>query len=158
VLTAERPSIWRRRYDIREDGRPVASWEPSWWKSGGTFDLDGQRYEVRSNALGTRYELIGPTGHTLASALRVGRKRWTVEADNRTYEFRRASFWRQDQELMLGDQAVGSIRPLSIWRGSAVAELPGLPVPVQVFVVCVVLAMWEAATAAASTPGAATAG
>lgn len=154
MLTAEKPSIWRSRYDISVDGRRVARWEPSWWRSGGVFDLDGQRYQVRGNALGSRFELIGPAGQPLASAQRVGRKRWTVQAGDSTYEFRRASIWRGDQELLLGEQAVGSIRRASVWRSSAVADLPGMPEPVAVFVLCVVLAMWDAAAAAASSAAA----
>jgi hypothetical protein len=155
MLTAVKPSMWRSGYDISQDGRHIARWQPSWWRSAGTFELDGQRYEIRGNALGTGFRLIGPTGQSLASAQRVGRKRWTVQAGDRTYQFRRASLWRGDQELLLGDQAVGSIRRPSVWRSLAVAELPGMPAPVQVFVLCVVLAMWEAAAAAATGAGAA---
>jgi hypothetical protein len=151
MLTAEKPSLWRRSYDISADGRYLARWEPSWWRSGGVFDLDGQQYQIRDNALGSRFQLIGPAGQPLASAQRVGRKRWTVQADNRTYQFRRDSIWRGDQELLLGDQAVGAIRRPSMWRGSAIADLPGMPQPVQVFVLCVVLAMWEAAAVAANS-------
>jgi hypothetical protein len=150
MLTATKPSLWRRRYDITVDGRPIARWESSWWRTGGAFELDGQRYEVRGNAVGSRFELTDPVDQPLASATRVGRKRWTVTAGDRTYQFRRASLWRGDQELLVGEQAVGSIRRTSVWRNSAVADLPGLPVPVQVFVLCVVLAMWDAAAAASS--------
>jgi hypothetical protein len=150
MLTAEKRSLWRSQYDISIDGRHVARWEPSWWRqSGGVFELDGQQYQVRGNALGSRFELIGSTELPLASAQRVGRKRWTVQAGDHAYQFRRASMWRGDQELLLGDQAVGSIRRDSVWRSSAVADLPGMPEPVQVFVLCVVLAKWDAATAAA---------
>src|SRR3954471_15113532 len=155
MLTAEKPSLWRSRYDVGVDGRHITRWEPSWWRSGGTFELDGQRYEVRGNAARSRFELIASTGRPLASAQRVGRKRWTVQAGDRTYQFRRASIWRGDQELLLGDQAVGSIRRVSMWRSSAVAELPGMPEPIQVFVLGVVLAMWDAQAAAAATAGAA---
>jgi hypothetical protein len=151
MLTAEKTSLWRRHYEIGVDGRRIAGWEPSWWRSGGVFQLDGVRYEVRGTALGSRFELIGPAGQPLASARRVGRKRWTVRAGDDTYQFRRTSIWRGDQELLLGDQAVGSIRRTSRWRGSAVADLPGMPTPVQVFVLCVVLAMWDAAAAAANS-------
>src|SRR5437773_2813916 len=154
MLTAEKPSPWGRPYDISVGGRHIARWEPSWWKSGGVFDLDGQRYQVHGNALGSRFELIGPTGQPLAAAQRVGSKLWTVQAGTDTYRFRRASIWRGDQELLLGDQAVGSIRRGSMWRRSAVAELPGMPQPVQVFVLCVVLAMWDAAAVAANSAAA----
>jgi hypothetical protein len=150
MLTAEKPSLWRRRYEVRRDGVPIATWDQSWWRSGGTFELDGRRYQVQGNAIGSRFQLIDPTGQPLAFAERVGRKRWTVRAGRHTYQFRRASLWRGDQELLLGDLPVGSIRRASMWRGSAVADLPGMPEPVQVFVLCVVLAMWEAAAAAAN--------
>jgi hypothetical protein len=57
--------------------------------------------------------------------------------------------WRGDQELLFSGQAVGSIRRDRVWCNSAVADLPGMPEPVQVFVLWVVLAMWDAATVAA---------
>jgi hypothetical protein len=155
MLTAEKPSLWRGRYDITIEGGRIAEWEPSWWRSGGVFDLNGERYQIRGSALGSRFQLIGPAGHPIASAQRVGRRRWTVHAGDRIYQFRRLSMWRGDQELLLGDQAVGSIRRTSMWRNSAVADLPGMPEPVQVFVLCVVLAKWNAQTAEAAAAGAA---
>src|SRR4029453_4071806 len=114
MLTAEKPSMWRSRYNISVDGGQVAQWEPSWWRqSGGVFELNGQRYQVRGNARGSRVELIGRAGEPLASAQRVGRKRWTVQAGDRTYQFRRASLWRGDQKLVCGGQGVGPTR----WTG-----------------------------------------
>jgi hypothetical protein len=75
----------------------------------------------------------------------------SVEADGRTYEFRRASMWRQEEELHSEGLRVGSVKRTSLWRGDVVAELPGLPLPVQIFVLAVVLTMWDAQSAAAST-------
>ncbi len=153
MLHAQRPSLWRRGYDISADGRHIARWEPSWWRSGGAFDLDGRHYQVRGHALGGRVELAGPAGELLASARRVGRRRWSVEAGERSYQFRRASMWRTEQQLLLGDQPVGSIRRTSVWGSSAAADLPGMPEPLQVFVLCAVLAMWAAARSAAAASG-----
>jgi hypothetical protein len=154
MLTAQKPAIWSRTYTISQDGGQVARWEPHWWRSGGTFHLDGHQYAVRSSAWRNKYALLDPAGKTLATADRVGRKRWAVAADGYSYDFRRASIWRSDQELVRGDQVVGSIHRTSIWRSSAVADLPGLPVPVQAFVLCVVLAMWEADAGAGAVAGA----
>jgi hypothetical protein len=151
MLTAQKPSLWRRGYEISVDGRYLARWQPSSWKSGGAFDLSGQRYQIRGNLLGSRFQLIDGSGQPLALAQRVGRKRWSVRAGDRTYEFRRASIWRADQELLVADRVVGSIRRPSLWRRTAVADLPGMPEPIQVFVLCVVLAMWDAAAAAANS-------
>jgi hypothetical protein len=49
------------------------------------------------------------------------------------------------EELHLEGRRVGSVLKKSIWRGDAVADLPGLSLPVAVFVVAVVLTMWDSA-------------
>jgi hypothetical protein len=83
----------------------------------------------------------------------VGGKNWTVEADKadrRTYEFRRASVWRQDEEPHPEGRRVGSRRG-SLLRGDAVGVLPGLPLSVQVFVLAVVLTRRDSDAATAAT-------
>ncbi len=42
------------------------------------------------------------------------------------------------------------MRRTSAWRGDVAADLPGLPLPVQVFVLGVVITMWDAQAAAAA--------
>jgi hypothetical protein len=153
MLEAKRASIWKNRYDITEDGRRLATWDESSWKTGGTVELDGRRYEVGANMWGNKYEMVDQDGTPIASADRVGRKNWTVEADGQTYEFHRVSMWRQEEELQSEGRPVGSVRRNSIWRGDAVADLPGLPRPVEVFVLAVVLTMWDLAAASAATAG-----
>jgi hypothetical protein len=150
MLQARKTSIWRSRYEVSADGRPLTTWDGRVWKSGGDFQLAGQQYRVRGNVLGGTYRLVDSAGATLATARRVGRKRWTVETDRATYAFRRKSMWSSEQELLAGESRVGSVRRTSAWRGDAVADLPGLPVPVQVFVLGVVISMWEAQQVAAS--------
>jgi len=149
MLEARKVSVWKNRYDIIADGRRLAGWDVSAWRAGGTIKLDGRRYAVRGNMWGNKYGMVGEDGTPIASADRVGRKRWTVEADGRTYEFQRASLWRQEQELHCEGRRVGSIKRSHFWRPGAVAELPGLPLPVQAFVLAVVLTMWEQSAAAA---------
>lgn len=102
---------------------------------------------------GNKYGMVDADGTPVTSADRVGRKSWTVEAGGRTYEFHRASMWRQEEELHSEGRRVGSVKRSSIWRGDAVADLPGLPRPVEVFVLAVVLTMWDSAAAAAATGG-----
>lgn len=153
MLEAKRTSTWKNRYDIIADGKLLATWDESSWKVGGTIELDGRRFEVSANMWGTRYAMVDEAGTPIASADRVGRKSWTVEANGRTYGFRRVSMWRQEEELQSGGQRVGSVKRNSIWRGDAVADLPGLPRPVEVFVLAVVLTMWDLAAASAATVG-----
>lgn len=153
MLEAKKASIWKNRYDIASDGRRLATWDASSWKSGGTIELDGRRYEVRANMWGSKYGMVDQDGTPIASADRVGRKTWTVEVDGRTYEFHRASLWRSEEELHSEGRRVGSVRRSSMWRGDAVADLPGLPLTVQVFVLAVVLTMWDSTSAAAVSGG-----
>jgi hypothetical protein len=150
MLTARKASVWRSRYQIDADGRAVATWDGSMWRSGGDFQLDGAGYRVRSNAWGTRYAMTAADGTPVASAERVGRKRWTVEAGGQVYRFQRASVWGNVQELHGDAGPVGSVRRTSTWRSDVSADLPGLPLPVQIFVVGVVITMWEAQSTVAA--------
>ncbi len=129
-------------------------WNGRGWRNGGTFDLAGRRYDVKSNVWGTQFQMIDEPGMIVATTDRVGRKRWTVEASGRTYRFQRASWWRSEELLVADGRPVGSVRGVSSWRRDAVADLPDLPLSLQVFVVVVVLAMWDAQATAAATAGA----
>jgi hypothetical protein len=71
-----------------------------------------------------------------------------VTAGGRTYQFQRASIWRGEERLIVNEQPVGAVRRTSVWRGHAVADLPGLSLPVQAFVLVGVLTMWDASGAA----------
>ena len=138
---------------MTEHGRQVTVWDGSVWKRGGDFELDGRRLQVRSNAWGNRYTMVDDAGAVVASADRVGRKRWIVQAAGQTYHFRRKSFWGHEEELVLGDTRVGSVRQTSFWRGDVAVELPGLTTALQVFVLGVVIKMWQARAAAAAAGG-----
>jgi hypothetical protein len=151
MLEATKTSVWRRTYRLDADGQPLATWEGRLWRSGGVFDLAGRHYEVTANPWGSRFTMTDQFGMTVASAERVGRKRWTVAAGGRDYQFQRASILRKEERLVEDGKVVGAIRRRSAWRGDAVADLPGLPLPVQVFVLGVVLTKWDLESAAATS-------
>ncbi|MEU4695343.1 hypothetical protein [Actinoplanes sp. NPDC023714] len=150
MLTAERKSMWRSQYALSRDGVPVASWDSSNWTSGGRFTLEGREYRVRANAWGSRYSMTDSDGAVVASAAKVHRKNWTVEAGGRVYDFERTSIWRNEQQMMHNGIPVGVIRRTSAWTGNLEADLPGLPLAVQIFVVGVLIAVAEASAAAAA--------
>lgn len=161
MVNARKTSIWKNRYQITANGGHLATWDGSLWKAGGHFELGGRRYEVRGNMWGSRDGMATENGTPVASARRVGRKRWTVESDGRTYQFQRPSVWRNEEELVVDGRRVGSVRRTSWWRSDAAADLSGLATPVQIFVLAVVLTKWDwddAGTAAAGGGAAATAG
>ncbi|MFC6020468.1 hypothetical protein ACFP2T_30400 [Plantactinospora solaniradicis] len=149
MLEARKASVWRSRYEVSVDGRTVTTWDNAFWKSGGSFELAGRHYQVRGNFLGNRFSMVDADDRVVASADRVGRKRWTVEADGQTYQFQRASLWSNEQELHAGGRRVGSVKRTSLWRGDLTADLPGLPLPVQIFVLGVVITMLDQRAAAA---------
>lgn len=150
-MTVRRVSVWRNRYEVRAAGRVVTTWDGAFWRNGGAFTLDGLRYEVRGGAWGTRFTMLDPTGGTVATAERVGRKRWTVTAGGQVYAFHRASLWGHRQELRAGDRTVGVVRRVSAWRNDVDVDLPGVPLPLQVFVLGVVITMWDNQAAAAAS-------
>jgi hypothetical protein len=150
MLVARKASAWRSRYDVIVDDRTVATWDSAFWRNGGDFDVDGRHYRVRGNAWGNRFDLVDADATPVASADRVGRKRWTVEAAGQTYHFQRASPWSNEQELHAGGGRVGSVKRTSFWRGDIAADLPGMPLPVQIFVLGVVITMWDAQAAVAT--------
>jgi hypothetical protein len=149
-VEAKKVSAWRNRYRVSEHGRVITTWDSAIWKSGGSFDLDQNHFSVRGNAWGTRYTLLDADGAVAATATGVGRKRWSVEAAGRTYDFQRTSMWTGEQELRVGGTRAGSVKKSGVWRHDIVADLPGLPLHVQVFVLGVIISMWEAQAAAAA--------
>ena len=152
MLTARKTGAFSREYRIEADDRFVTTFLASWWRTGGTFTVEGHEYTVRQNFWGAKYGMAMADGTVVATADRVGRKHWTVDAEGRTLRFRRTSMWSGEQAMVDGDREVGSIRKLSWWKGGAVADLPELDPALQVFVVAVVLTMWDnQASAAASS-------
>jgi hypothetical protein len=153
MLEALRADDFRNIYEFTIDGQPLTTVEGHLLREGRTFELDGRRYEIVGNFRRTRYEMTDHFGMVVAQAERVGRGRWTVTANGHTYEFGRPVrqlkdilsrlFARKGEELLIEDgQEVGSIR----WLGhflDTVADLPGMPVPVQVFAIVVMQSVWD---------------
>ncbi len=131
------------RYHMVTDGRQVATWDRSPRRVGGTLEVDGRRYVVRADPWGTTCSMLGEAGDRIASADRLGRRDWTIKADGTTYQFRRASPWRQREVLRVDGRRAGSIRRSSPWRADAVADLPGLPEAVELFALAVALLRWD---------------
>ena|SRR5690242_7707864 len=149
MIEAHKVSAWKGRYDIVADGRPVATWDKSAWTSRGRLEIEGRPHEVRANLWQGNWAMTAADGSVVATATGVGRTTWTAEADRVAYTFRRGPWWRYEVELLAAGVAVGSVRRPRLWRSDAVADLPGLPLEVAVFVLAVVLAKWDNDSAAA---------
>jgi hypothetical protein len=153
MLQAQRRGAFKHSYEITgDDGALITTFHPSGWRSKGEFDLGGTGYAVRSSGwTQQRAELVDQAGRQVATADRVGRKDWTISTDRGELAFRRTSMWRGDHLLELGGQQVGSIRRLGFWGSRAEADLPGLPLPLAVFALVVVLMLWERNDTAAAS-------
>jgi hypothetical protein len=144
MLHARRSGGLRTHHDISVDGAPLTTWTSRMWRKGGSFELDGTRFDVGGNLWGRTYGMATADGAEVATADRVGRRSWHVQVGGRTYDFRRASIWRGDQVLLdATGTEIGSVRKVGFWGREAEADLPGLALPVQVFAFVVVLTMWE---------------
>jgi hypothetical protein len=146
--------MWRNRYELVAEGQLMATFEGRAVRGGGTLCLGGRNHEIRANVWSSRFELADETGVAIAGAERLGRKHWTVQAGERTYQFQRAA-WRSEQVLIIDGRPAGFVRKKGGWGRDAVADLPGLPTLLQAFVVTVVLCMWEAQASSAAAGGAA---
>lgn len=151
MLQATRVGAFSTAYDITIDGRTITRWDKSTWRSGGSFTVEGRRYEVRSNLWGSTYTMTDESGSPVASAANPNRRQWSVAAGSQTFEFRRRSWWRPQYDLFVGGQTVGFVRRPNSWRSATVAELPTMPLAVQVFAVAIALTTWDAAAVGAST-------
>ena len=67
-MQARRTGLWTGRYDLITDGRRVATWEKSLGRAGGTLEIDGRRYVVRSDPWGRTCSMVGPDGAQVATA------------------------------------------------------------------------------------------
>lgn len=143
MIQARKVSIWTGAYEFVEDGRRVAIWEKSLWTTGGRVDWNGRRFTVRVNLLGGPSTMVEAGGQRVGTAHGVGRKSWTIEADGTTYQFRSALTWRHEEQLHDQGRRLGAVRRTSIWRDDASSNLPGLPRPVELFALVLVLTTWE---------------
>ncbi|OLT09754.1 hypothetical protein BJF78_05875 [Pseudonocardia sp. CNS-139] len=141
MLRASRVGMLSTRYEISEADAVLCTWKPTAFFGGGEFVLDGRRFEVtRGGWTGRRYRLFDETGEQVATADGVGRLAWTLETGGVTYSFERTSLFR-NEHVLAGEP--GSVRRTSAWFGEAEADLPGLPQPVQVFVLASLLSVWD---------------
>jgi hypothetical protein len=146
MLEAKRADDFRYIYEITVDGQPLTTIEGRLWREGRTVELDGRRYEIHGNLRRTRYEMTDPLGMVVAKAERVGRGRWTVTANGRTYDFRRQAvtsmrqlmdipswlFARQREELLIEDgraiaRAAGWATSSTRWPTYPVCRCRSLP-------------------------------
>lgn len=134
--------MFKRSYEIAENGRPVT--ELSGFKRESCeFTVGGVAYRASRDGR-KRFLLTGPNG-PVADASRETRREWSIKAAEGNLKLKPR--WRR-WEVRRG-AAVGAIRPVGVFARYFTADLPaGVSLPVQVFVLFVVLMIFERQRAA----------
>ena len=132
MIEARRTSLRASRYDIAVDGAGVATWSGSAWRPGGTMERDGAtRCGATCGGAWSRWLTGAARGsrRRITSAAGAGPSRPTGSPTGSGGCHRGVRRRRHTAGIR-----VGSVRRASVWRGDAVADLPGLPLAVAVFV------------------------
>lgn len=142
MLSARRQGVRRTRYRIDADRKRLTTWTPLVKGEGGTFVLDGVEYLVDAGGTATHAVLSVADGGPVAVADGVGQTPWFVRTDRAVYRFERTLARWSEQLMLAGRRPVGAVRRTGRRGRYVEAELPGLPAPVAVFVLAVVITMW----------------
>ncbi|WP_369200531.1 hypothetical protein [Streptomyces sp. PU-14G] len=139
MLHAKRIHLPSQEYELIEDGRALTTFSLHGGRIGARFTLHGVDYHVRIHRFSGVYELLDADGSVVATTDRV-RRSWNMTCSERIVPFRRTA--AADREYtMLGDdgEPAGTIRRTGHVRSEATADLPGLELLLQVFVLVAVL-------------------
>ena len=162
MFTVQPLGAFKSGFDlVDEAGGVVGTFRGSAWREHGEITVGQERMSFRRHG-GRRFTLEGASG-VLATAAKpsIWSGRWEITAGDRTYELAKRSWMSRAIQLRGRGQVLGEVQPKSAFSAKAAVELPAeLPLPVQVFVIAVVLTLWrrdESAAAAGGGAGAAAA-
>jgi hypothetical protein len=153
MLTLEPKAWYSWDFRVLDGDEEIAFLDRSWVRERLEFTLDGESFAVRRTSVVRGTFVLEREGEVLAEAgkksvfrrafdLAVGPERWVLEA---------VSPLRREFRLLRGGLELGSVRPVSILRRRAMIDLPeAVPIPLQVFVSCLVLVLWKRSADAAS--------
>ncbi len=153
------PKSWAAwSYNVLQDGNGVAAIRnASMWKDKAVLEIGGTPYEVSREHLMSGQFLLQQNGATLAYAQKPGVFRNSIGLmyQGKQYTLKKESAFRRSFVLSDQGREVGSVRPAGLFTRKANVSLPEeLPLPVQIFVIWLVLVLWKhqqnAAVAAAS--------
>ena len=141
MLQSIRRGVFRHSYDVTDDGRPVATITGT-RREGRAFEADGQSFQVAR----VRYRSFVLTGEAgeIAIARRASGRMWTINSPAGALELVRTSAWKETWELRRYGETVGTLGKHGAFKHSSTADLPDdLPLPVRLFVLCVVEVLWD---------------
>jgi len=133
-------------YTVKSGDRTVAVLDCASWRVRGEIVIGDVTHRVfREGAMSGDF-IIEAGGRELARATKPSAFRDTivVHYGRRHFTLRKPSLWRRGFALMDGERQIGAISPESAWTRRATADLPpDVPVPIQAFVVWLVILLWK---------------
>jgi hypothetical protein len=146
MLRARRHGFFRREYEVHADDAPVTVLTGG-WREGCEFTLSGGSFRVERDGR-RHFVLTGPDGR-LATADRQSGREWLVRTAGGDLTLAKPSIWRSDWEVR--GSATGAIRQEGWFNRTYTADVPpDVPLPMAVFVLYVVLVMFERQASAAA--------
>jgi hypothetical protein len=152
MLQSTRRGFFRHSYEISEDGRPAAVLTGT-RREGCVFEVEGEPYRVVRDGR-KAFTLTGPWGE-MARAERVGGRTWTISSLYVPLEIVRTSIWKETWEVRRFGEPVGTLAKDGAFKNTSTADLPDdLPLPLRLFIVCLVETLWERSRQSAAAGGA----
>lgn len=148
MLTATPTHWFNWDFTVYDGDRAVATIDLASLREAGELEVDGAGYELRrEHWMGGRYSLH-KDGWPVAEAEKPSAfyRRFEITYQSRTYVLRAPSAVRRAFVLEKDDKIVGTIAPEGIFTRRMRIDLPdALPLPVQTFLVWLVVLMWRRA-------------
>lgn len=155
MLTVSQPQWFSWDAVVSDGARDVGGVTFARWRDAGSITVGAETFAVARERRFSGEYLLTAGGTTIARAHKptfFGRH-VEIRHDGDRYELRRRSWFSREYVLQRGDHVLGTIaRPAAAaFRRRAQADLPAsLPLPVQLFVVWLVLLVWRQAARAAA--------
>ena len=140
-------------FRILEGDREVARLDRSAFRERATFSLEGSQYEMRRTSLTLGTFVLERDGRLLAEATKPSafRREFEVVAEKGPFRLQAASWFRREFLLLQGSSRLGSVKPDSAFGRAATADFPTtIPLPVRLFLVFLVLVLWQRAATGSS--------
>ena len=153
-LTAAPRRWYSNDYTIFAHGEPLVTIQGGWFREQGVFTLDNAAYTVRTERPGRLVLAQGDTVLARVTKVSFWKHQFVVEVNGSQYQLEATAAWQWRRSFVLrsSDTMLGTIAPQSPWNRNATIDLPeALSLPVRLFLVILVIFMWqrdEAATAA----------
>jgi hypothetical protein len=141
------PTHWFSwNFTVTQGSEVLANIDTSWWREKGVLTIEGKCYRVYREGLASGDFVLESPELIVARARKPSafRRAFIVEHGGRQYALRANWPFRRAFRLLDGETEIGSISPEGfLTRRAAVVMPQDMPLPVQVFVVWLVIILWK---------------